>query len=75
MKPPPLFALTEEWSPAQKLAVYDFCRLLSETLWLQYEDVLLEEMMRIDRANGFTDPCAAEERNLELPFDDDELTF
>ena len=42
MKPEPLFPLTEEWSPAQKLAVYDFCRLLSETLWQQYEDELLD---------------------------------
>ena len=74
MKPEPLFPLTEEWSPAQKLAVYDFCRLLSETLWQHYENDLIEEMIRLDRANGFTPLTDVDERNLELPFDD-ELTF
>jgi hypothetical protein len=74
MKTQPLFPLTEEWSPAQKLAVYDFCRLLSETLWQHYEDDLIAEMIRLDRANGFAPLRDADERNLELPFDD-ELTF
>lgn len=74
MNPPPL-TLIDEWTPAQKLAVYDFCRLMSETLWQQHEDVLLEEMMRIDRANGFEHQHPVDNRNLELPFWDDELTF
>ena len=74
MKPQSLFPLTEDWSPAQKLAVYDFCRLLSETLWQQYEDELIDEMIRLDRANGFAPLRGADERNLELPFDD-ELIF
>jgi hypothetical protein len=74
MKPEPLFPLTEDWSPAQKLAVYDFCRLLSETLWQQYEDELIDEMIRLDRTNGFAPLRDVDERNLELPFDD-ELSF
>lgn len=75
MKPQSLFPLAEDWSPAQKLAVYDFCRLLSETLWQQYEDELIDEMIRIDHANGFAPLSAADDRNLELPFDDDDLMF
>jgi hypothetical protein len=74
MKPEPLFPLTEDWSPAQKLAVYDFCRLLSETLWQQYEDELIDEMIRLDRTNGLAPLRDVDERNLELPFDD-ELSF
>ncbi|MCB1873317.1 MAG: hypothetical protein KDI49_15165 [Gammaproteobacteria bacterium] len=66
LPPLPLF---NEWTPAQKLAVYDFCRLMSELLWQQHRDLLLEEMMRIDRANGFEH--LADDRNLELPFDND----
>ena len=73
MKPEPLFPLTEDWSPAQKLAVYDFCRLLSEMLWQHYEDDLIDEMIRLDRRNGFAPLRDIDERNLELPFDD-ELT-
>jgi hypothetical protein len=70
---PPL-PLIDEWTPAQKLAVYDFCRLMSEILWQHYEDILLEEMMRIDHDNGLDHFNTAVDRNLELPFDDD-LTF
>jgi len=69
----PSLPLIDEWTPAQKLAVYDFCRLMSELLWQQDRDLLLEEMMRIDRANGCEHQ--ADDRNLELPFGDDELTF
>lgn len=68
---PPL-PLIDEWPPAQKLAVYDFCRLMSEILWQHYEDILLEEMIKIDRENGFEHHL--DDRNLDLPFDDD-LTF
>ncbi|MCP5146462.1 MAG: hypothetical protein H6978_16755 [Gammaproteobacteria bacterium] len=68
------FPLIDEWTPAQKLTVYDFCRLMSEILWQQYEDVLLKEMMRIDRENGFDHGDPVADRNLELPFEDD-LTF
>ena len=74
MKPEPFFPLIEAWSPAQKLAVYDFCRLLSETLWQQYEDELIDEMIRLDRTNGFAPLRDTDDRNLELPFDD-ELSF
>ena len=75
MKPAPLFPLTEEWSPAQKLAVYDFCRLLSETLWQQYEDELLDEMLRQDQRHGFAPIHDADNANLELQFYDDQLKF
>ncbi|MCP5407855.1 MAG: hypothetical protein H6963_00965 [Chromatiaceae bacterium] len=43
-------------------------------LWQRYEDVLLEEMMRIDRDNGFDHFNTEDGCNLELPFDD-EITF
>ena len=70
----PLLHLIDACTPAQKLAVYDFCRLMSEILWQRYEDILLEEMMRIDRDNGFDHLNTEASRNLELPFDD-EITF
>ena len=70
----PLLHLIDACTPAQKLAVYDFCRLMSEIFWQRYEDVLLEEMMRIDRDNGFDHFNTEAGRNLELPFDD-EITF
>ena len=47
---------------------------MSEILWQRYEDVLLEEMMRIDQDNGFDHLNTEAGRNLELPFDD-EITF
>jgi len=75
MKPAPLFPLAETWSSAQKLAVYDFCRLLSETLWQQYQDELLDEMLREDQRHGFDLMRDADNANLELPFDDDPLNF
>jgi hypothetical protein len=68
MKHIPHFALMDEWTPSQALAVYDFCRLLSETLWLRYHDVLLEQMIACDRAHGFEH---LEPPNDNLPFDDD----
>lgn len=71
---PPL-SVIDEWTPPQKLAVYEFCRLMGEILWQQYEDVLLAEMIRIDRARGFEQPSPVAERNLELPFEDDDLSF
>lgn len=67
----PLLHLIDACTPAQKLAVYDFCRLMSEILWQRHEDVLLEEMMRIDRENGFEHLNTDAGRNLELPFDDE----
>jgi len=70
----PLLHLIDAHTPAQKLAVYDFCRLMSEILWQRYEDVLLEEMMRIDHDNGFDHLNTEAGCNLELPFDD-EITF
>lgn len=70
----PLLHLIDAYTPAQKLAVYDFCRLMSEILWQRYEDVLLEEMMRIDHDNGFDHLNREAGHNLELPFDD-EITF
>jgi len=70
----PLLHLIDACTPAQKLAVYDFCRLLSEILWQRYEDALLEEMMRIDQDNGFDHFNTEIGHNLELPFDD-EITF
>ena len=67
--------MIDEWTPAQKLAVYDFCRLISETLWQQYQTALLDEMIRLDRDNGFEHLYHQDDRNLELPFDDEELPF
>lgn len=66
----PLLPIMATWSPEQKLAVYDLCRLISESLWLQDRDTLLEAMIRDDQARGF-DPCPElENPNLELPFED-----
>jgi hypothetical protein len=75
MTTPPPLSMMETWSPEQKLAVYDFCRLISEILWQRYDDVLLEEMIKADRDNGFAHPYDLDNRNLELPFEDDDLPF
>lgn len=75
MKPEPLFPMTEDWSPAQKLAVYDFCRVLSESLWLRYKDELLEEMIRQDQRQGLAPISKDDGENLEFPFDDDLQIF
>ena len=49
MTTPPLpLSIMETWSPEQKLAVYDLCRLISEILWQHDRDGLLEAMIRDD---------------------------
>ena len=70
MNPRQLRELTQQWTPEQLLAAYDFCCLMSDTLWLQHEDVLLELMVERDRISDNT-PCIGDQNdNLELPFDD-----
>jgi hypothetical protein len=61
----------ESWSPEQKLAVYDLCRLICEILWQHDRDGLLEAMIRDDHERGFDHNCDLDNRNLELPFNDD----
>lgn len=62
--------LTQQWTPEQLLAAYDFCCLMSDTLWLLHEDTLLELMVERDRISD-NNPCSCEQNdNLELPFDD-----
>ena len=63
-------AIMESWSSEQKLAVYDLCRMISESLWQQDRDGLLEAMIRDDHKRGF-DHTDLDNPNLELPFDDD----
>ena len=68
--PPPLpLSIMESWSPEQRLAVYDLCRIISEILWQHDRDGLLEAMIRDDRERGFDHDL--DNRNLELPFEDD----
>jgi len=69
--PPPPLSIMETWSPEQKLALYDFCRLISEILWQRDRDSLLEAMIHDDQDRGFEHPYGLDNRNLELPFDDD----
>jgi hypothetical protein len=72
MSTPPLpLTIIDTWSIEQKLAVYDLCRLISETLWQHDRDGLLEAMIRDDHARGFDHAHDLDNRNLELPFDDD----
>jgi hypothetical protein len=63
--------IMDTWSIEQKLAVYDLCRLISETLWQHDRDGLLEAMIRDDHARGFDYADDFNHRNLELPFEDD----
>ena len=60
--------IMDTWSTEQKLAVYDLCRLISETLWQHDRDGLLEAMISDDRDRGFDHACHLDNRNLELPF-------
>ena len=69
--PPLLLPIMENWSPEQKLAVYDLCRLMSESLWQHDRDGLLEAMIRDDDNRGFDHAYDINNRNLELPFEDD----
>jgi hypothetical protein len=72
MSTPPLpLPIMETWSIEQKLAVYDLCRLISETLWQHDRDGLLEAMIRDDHERGFDHAYDLDNLNLELPFEDD----
>ena len=72
MRTPPLpLPIMDTWSIQQKLAVYDLCRLISESLWQQDRDGLLEAMIRDDHKRGFDHTDDLDNPNLELPFDDD----
>lgn len=64
-------SIMQTWSPEQKLAVYDLCRIISETLWQHDRDGLLEAMIRDDHKRGFDHAENLDNPNLELPFDDD----
>jgi hypothetical protein len=75
MNQQPLFPIMETWSTSQKLAVYDFCKILSELLWQQYEEVLIEEMIRLDHERGLDEYGLYDESQGELPFDYDDLNF
>lgn len=62
--------LTERWTPEQLLAAYDFCCLMSDTLWQQHEQTLLEQMVERDR-EGAEEPVSGQRHDSpELPFDD-----
>ena len=63
--------IMDTWSIEQKLAVYDLCRLISETLWQHDRDGLLEAMIRDDHERGFDHADDFDNRNLKLPFEDD----
>ena len=64
-------SIIDTWSPEQKLAVYDLCRLISETLWQHDRDGLLEAMIRDDNERGFdhviTNPPWHDERAIASP--------
>lgn len=71
MKQPLPDELMQNWSPEQLLAVYDFCKLMSEAIWQQHEDVLLEQMIDSDREReADLLERQTDNGNLELPFDD-----
>ena len=59
------------WSPEQKLAVYDLCHIMSEALWQNDRDNLLQAMILEDQQHGFEHASDPDNPNLELPFDDD----
>jgi hypothetical protein len=65
-----ILSIMATWSPEQKLAVYDLCRLMSESLWYHDRDALLEAMIREDHERGFDHDLDADNPNLELPFDE-----
>jgi hypothetical protein len=71
VKPIPPFALMDEWTPSQLLAVYDFCQLITESLWQRYDDILIQEMIASDRQNGFHSVEPPLDDDLQQPFDDD----
>ena len=72
MSTPPLpLPIMDTWSADQKLAVYDFCRLISEILWQHDRDGLLQAMIRDDQQRGFDHNYDFDNPNLELPFEDD----
>lgn len=66
--------IMETWSPEQKLAVYDLCRLISESLWQHDRDALLDAMIRDDQQRGIEHTGDLLHQNLELPFEHD-LSF
>ena len=71
MTTPPLpLPIMETWSAEQKLAVYDFCRIISEILWQHDRDGLLQAMIRDDNERGLDHNSDLDNPNLELPFED-----
>ena len=70
MKPGLPYELMQNWTPQQLLAVYDFCRLMSEGIWQQHEDTLLQLMIELDRDTESEPLDNNTGDNLELPFDD-----
>lgn len=61
--------LMRNWTPQQVLAVYDFCRLMSDAIWQQHEDTLLNQMVAEDHQSAHElDDTRSD--NLELPFND-----
>lgn len=70
MNPRGPLELTERWTPEQLLAAYDLCCLMSDTLWQQHEDTLLEQMIERDREHPEEPISGQHHGNLELPLDD-----
>jgi len=56
MNPLPRKEMIDQWTPAQLLAVYDFCQLMSHTLWNHYQGELIEQLLE-DERGGEIDHC------------------
>lgn len=74
MKPAASDQLMHSWTPQQLLAVYDFCKLMAEHIWQEHEQVLINQMIQADQQHEPKRCSHTTDVNLELPFDDTDLT-
>lgn len=60
----------DNWSAEQRLAVYDLCQTIAQTLMDRHGDELIELMAAIDAESGVSGIVKEVNPNLTLPFDD-----
>ena len=66
MKPTSTFRLPQDLSPTTALALFDLLSALTDALWQQYENELLELIM--DELNAYPDDQPSFDFNDDLPF-------
>ena len=56
----------EGWTAAEARVIHEFCQRLSDRFWERYEEVLIEHLLKLDRAEVTPEPPALDARIVEL---------